>query len=400
MSAEAIAVLGACPEPAGESIYRSPLLKREMPGLDALRGLAILSVLFYHGLYWAPVQSPPAQSLAARVSTLFVFGWLGVFLFFVLSGFLITGVLLDSKSRPHYWRNFYVRRVLRIMPALVLVLLIVKIFFHATWLYVAVCTAYMANLTGMMRLGGYQYGPLWSLAVEEQFYLGWPWLAKLLTRRHLAYVVAGSIVFSPVLRYLSATGIVPLGDPHSMTWLISDNLAMGAMLALLLRSRWCTVEKVRRIAWGLLVAGVILLVSGIPLGILHRANLLGSALQTVPFELMFAALLLLSLFVGDHRVVFAWTRPLRFFGYISYGLYLCHLLVFGFADGVLRSFGFYASWSAAEWVLRFIGDGALSVLVAYLSRRYFEEFFLSLKARLTPSGNTVKDRRRLRPAAQ
>jgi len=371
-----------------------------MPGLDALRGLAILSVLFYHGLYWAPVQRPPTHSLAARISGLFVFGWLGVFLFFVLSGFLITGVLLDSKSRPHYWRDFYVRRVLRIMPAFVLVLLIVKVFFHATWLYVAVCMAYMANLTQMMHISGYQYGLLWSLAVEEQFYLGWPWLAKLLTQRHLFYVVLASIVFSPVLRYLSAAGIVPLGDPHSMTWLISDNLAMGAMLALLLRSRWGTVEKVRRIAWGLLVAGVILLASGIPMGILHRTNVLGAALQTVPFELMFAPLLLLSLFVGDHRAVFAWTRLLRFFGYISYGLYLCHLLVFGFADGVLRSFGFYASWSAAEWVLRFIGDGTLSVLAAYLSRRYFEEFFLSLKTRLTPSANTVRDRERLERAAQ
>jgi peptidoglycan/LPS O-acetylase OafA/YrhL len=382
-------VLDARPEPTGESSYRSPLLRREMPGLDALRGVAILSVVFYHGFYWALVQSPPAHSLAARISGLFVFGWLGVFLFFVLSGFLITGILLDSKSRPHYWRNFYVRRVLRIMPAFVLVLLIVKVFFHATWLYVAVCMAYMANLAPMMHIGGFQYGPLWSLAVEEQFYLVWPWLAKLLTRRHLAYVILASIVFSPVLRYLSATGLVPLGDPHSMTWLISDNLAMGAMLALLLRSRWGTVEKVRRIAWSLLIAGLILLASGIPMGILHRTNVFGSALQTVPFELMFAAVLLLSLFVGERKAVLTWTRPLRFFGYISYGLYLCHVLVFGFADGVLRSFGFYASWSTAECVLRFIGDGTLSVLVAYLSRRHFEEFFLSLKTRLAPSGSTA-----------
>jgi len=392
MNGETIAVLDARPERTGESGYRSPLLKREMPGLDALRGLAILSVVFYHGLFWAPVQRPPAHSLAASISSLFLFGWLGVFLFFVLSGFLITGILLDSKGRPRYWRNFYVRRVLRIIPAFVLVLLIVRVFFHATWLYVAVCMAYMANLAPMMHMGGFQYGPLWSLAVEEQFYLGWPWLVKLLTRRHLAYVVLASIVFSPLLRYLSAAGIVPLGDPHTMTWLISDNLAMGALLALLLRSRWGTVEKVRAIAWGLLIAGVILLASGIPLGILHRANFLGSALQTVPFELMFAALLLLSLFVGDRRAVIAWTRPLRFFGYISYGLYLCHVLVFGFADRVLRSFGFYSSWSTEEWMLRFIADGALSVLVAYLSRRYFEEFFLSLKTTLTPSRNTVKEK--------
>jgi peptidoglycan/LPS O-acetylase OafA/YrhL len=359
------------------------LLKREMPGLDALRGLAILSVLLLHGLYESPVPSPPAHSLAAHISGLFVFGWLGVFLFFVLSGFLITGILLDSKNRPHYWRNFYIRRVLRIMPIFVLVLLVVKVFFHATWLYVAVCMAYMANLAPAMHLGGYQYGVLWSLAVEEQFYLGWPCLAKLLTRRHLAYIAVASVVLSPVLRYLSAAGIVPLGDVHSMTWLISDNLAIGALLALLLRSSWGEILVVRRIAWCLFVAGACLLVAGIPLGILHRTNVFGAALQTVPFELMFAALLLFALLIGDRPAVLAWTRTLRFFGFISYGLYLYHELVFTCIDGFLYSLGFYRSWSAWEWILCFIGKAAFSVLVAYLSRRYFEEFFLSLKTRLT-----------------
>jgi len=400
VSPKTMALVDQRPEMAGGGGYRSPLLKREMPGLDALRGLAVLSVLFYHELNWHTVQIPPAHSLAARISGLFVLGWLGVFLFFVLSGFLITGILLDSKSRPHYWRNFYVRRVLRILPIFVLVLAILKGFFHATWLYVAVCLAYMANLAKMMHLGGFRYGLLWSLAVEEQFYLGWPWLVKLLTRRHLAYVALASVLLSPVLRYLSAAGIVPLGDAHFMTWLISDNLAIGALLALLLRSPWGTAEKARAVAWSLFIAGAVLLAIGIPLGILHRTGPVGAALQTVPFEFFFAALLLLSLFVGDSKGVFAWTRPLRFFGYISYGLYLCHELVFISVDNALRSFGFYKSWSARDWILRFVGEGALSVLVAYLSRRYFEEFFLGLKARLTPSMNTIRAGKSLRPAAE
>jgi len=70
---------------ADESEYRSPLLKREMPGLDAIRGVAILSVLLYHGLYWDLLQRPPVDSLAEKISGLMTFGWLGVFLFFVLS---------------------------------------------------------------------------------------------------------------------------------------------------------------------------------------------------------------------------------------------------------------------------------------------------------------------------
>jgi peptidoglycan/LPS O-acetylase OafA/YrhL len=258
----------------------------------------------------------------------------------------------------------------------------------------------MGNLAPMMHLGGFQYGVLWSLAVEEQFYLGWPLLVKLLSRRCLAYVAVVSIVFSPVLRYLSVAGIVPLGDPHTMTWLISDNLAAGALLALLLRSHWGEVRVVGRIAWCLLAAGIVLLAVGIPLGSLHRASPLGAALQTVPFEFMFGALLLMSLFIGDRQEVLVWTRPLRFFGYISYGLYLWHPFVFGCADGILRGFGFYKGWSAQEWILRFIGEGALSVLVAYISRRYFEEFFLSLKTRWTPSESRVKESTMLQPAAE
>lgn len=375
----------------GVSGYRSPLLKREMPGLDALRGLAILSVLFYHELNWHIVQSPPVNSLSARVSSLFVFGWLGVFLFFVISGFLITGILLDSKNRPHYWYDFYARRALRILPAFVLVLLVLKAFFHITWLYFSICMLYMANLASMMSLSGFHYGLLWSLAVEEQFYLVWPWLVKILTRRRLAYVAAASVVLSPILRYLSAAEIVPLGDVHNMTWLISDNLAIGALLAIVLRTSWGTVRAANRTAWGMLAAGIVLLVAGIPMGILHRKTLTGAALQTVPFEMMFAALLMFSLIIGDLKPVLAWTRPLRFFGYLSYGLYLCHEMVFLCADNVLSSFGFYRTWSAQSWILRFIGEGALSVLVAYLSRRYFEAFFLRLKTKLPNSGNTVKE---------
>jgi peptidoglycan/LPS O-acetylase OafA/YrhL len=315
-----------------------------------------------------------------------------VFLFFVLSGFLITGILLDSKEKPHYWRNFYIRRALRILPILVLVLVVVKVFYHATWLYIAICMAYMANLAQMFHLDGPKYGVLWSLAVEEQFYLGWPWLVRYFSRRHLGMAAAGLVLLSPLLRGLSTAGIVPLGDPHSMTWLISDNLAIGALLAIMLRSKWGSVQRVRRCAVWLLSSGVLLLFGCIPLGILHRESILGSAVQTVPFELIFAALLLFSLLEGERPAVMAWTRPLRFFGYISYGLYLYHELVFTFCDAGLRQLGFFQRWSAVDWVWRFVAEAALSVLVAYFSRRYFEAFFLGLKGRLTPSSGKFEVR--------
>ena len=91
------------------------VLQKHMPELDVLRGLAILVVVLYHGLYWSGAVS------TSRIGTLFikasVFGWLGVNLFFVLSGFLISGILLDSKGRSNFYRRFYLRRVFRILPA-------------------------------------------------------------------------------------------------------------------------------------------------------------------------------------------------------------------------------------------------------------------------------------------
>jgi peptidoglycan/LPS O-acetylase OafA/YrhL len=364
--------------------FRSLLLKRQMPGLDALRGLAVLAVVTYHGLSWNPSPQQFHQTWTAYLPGLFAYGWLGVDLFFVLSGFLITGILFDGKGRPRQMRNFYMRRLLRIYPILVVVLLFVKLIGHVSWAYIGLCLGYMANLYFVFHLAGGLYGPLWSLAVEEQFYLAWPWLVKLLSKRTAVYFACASILFSPLLRYLTAAGIVNLGDPHWMTWMISDNLAMGALLALILRSSWGTVQNVKKICGGLFFAGALLLVAGIPLGILNIHSPMSAALETVPFEWIFGALLLLSLLIGELPIIFALTRPLRFLGYISYGLYLFHVLVFDVADTPFIHSGFYKVWSVKAWIFRFVLDFTLSVIIAYLSRRHFEEFFLKLKGKFTP----------------
>src|SRR5580765_7638865 len=93
-----------------------PLLRSKMPELDALRGIAILAVVFYHGFFWSN-ELVGLSGAALYFVFLTRFGWLGVHLFFVLSGFLITGILEDSKSQPRYFRSFYARRALRILPA-------------------------------------------------------------------------------------------------------------------------------------------------------------------------------------------------------------------------------------------------------------------------------------------
>ena len=229
--------------PSPTTNFHSPLLKREMPGLDTLRGVAVLSVVFYHGLHW---WLPPALSIspAARLLVLLTSpGWLGVNLFFVLSGFLITGILLDTRSSPNYWKSFYTRRILRILPLYLVVLFILRFYSGVSWKYFLLCLFYMANFaTPRFGLG---YGPLWSLAVEEQFYLVWPSLVRFLRPRRLAMVCLTSLVLSPLLRYLSVCGTLPIGNPYSATWLVTDNLAAGALIATLLRNPIATLTRVR-----------------------------------------------------------------------------------------------------------------------------------------------------------
>lgn len=363
--------------------FHSPLLKREMPGLDALRGIAVLSVVIYHGLYW---WLPPARSIsrAARVlSELASPGWLGVNLFFVLSGFLITGILLESRASPHYWRNFYTRRALRILPLYLVVLLVLRFYSHLDWLYLLLCLLYLANFTDGLR--GEHYGVLWTLAVEEQFYLIWPLLVRRLRAGTLAIACLGSILLSPLLRYLSASGTLPLGNPHSTTWLVTDNLAAGALIAIILRTPRATLGRVRLLTLGSGLMGTALLTLGLSRHLLSRSTAPGAAFQPEPFVFLFSALLLLALEYGDRPLIYRLTAPLRFYGYISYGLYLIHLLGFKLFQDLFVDFHHIpAELTLGTILLRFGVVLAAATVVCFLSRRYFEEFFLRLKDRLVP----------------
>lgn len=118
-----------------------PVLRKKMPELDSVRGIAILSVVFYHGFFWS--VSPQAFSGFERLFvTITGFGWLGVNLFFVLSGFLITGILEDSKDSRSYFRKFYVRRGLRILPAFYGMLVVLAFVPGQNWSYLFVSIFY------------------------------------------------------------------------------------------------------------------------------------------------------------------------------------------------------------------------------------------------------------------
>jgi peptidoglycan/LPS O-acetylase OafA/YrhL len=350
-----------------------------MPELDSLRGIAILGVLFLHGFYW------PYSSLhLSRAGTLFLRvtqpGWLGVNLFFVLSGFLITGILLDSRNRPDYYRRFYGRRALRILPAYYLLLLLLGLLGQAGAAYLGLSFIYLANVTNLFGVAN-DYGPLWSLAVEEHYYILWPTLVRRLSLTRVAAVASAIFVGAPALRAVAfhfgfTSGLA------SYTWFVCDGLAAGSLLAILLRAG-IDREKITQVACLLIAISLCVGVIGAPYGILTRNSVLGAALQHTVISILFAGMLLASLLLGTSRYQRWINRPiLHFFGYISYGLYLIHLMVFRLYDTLARKVAPSLLPSDHHFdliVMRFFVAGGAAVAVAYISRKTFEQRFLDMK---------------------
>ena len=363
---------------AGAEGFR--LLRRHMPELDVFRGAAILMVVLYHGFYWTERAHYrlPWETLFVNAT---VGGWLGVNLFFILSGFLITGILLDARPRPAYYRTFYTKRALRILPALTATLVFAALL-HQTSLAGALLSAgFLVNYAPALGVTDF-YVPLWSLAVEEHFYLLWPTLVHRFKTATITAIAIGLCVVEPVLRALS--GPFHLGDPHEHTHLIADYLATGALLAVFARSRFASRGNSITLALVLILAGAAVLAAGVPHRILHRDNALGDALQVVPFNLLFAGALLLALALQWKVFSGPLFWPMRYLGYISYGLYLYHLLVLGLTTALLHRLNLLqATGDFATLASRFLVMFVAAVVVSGISRRWLEQPFLGLKTRLT-----------------
>jgi peptidoglycan/LPS O-acetylase OafA/YrhL len=369
----------ASPSADAGSSPAAGLLRPFMPELDTLRGIAVLGVLLLHGFYWQYAGFSFGRWADAFLKITQP-GWLGVNLFFVLSGFLITGILLDSKNRPDYYRRFYTRRALRILPAYYLLLIFLWVLGSASGAFVGLSFIYLANITNFFGVAC-DYGPLWSLAVEEHFYILWPTVVRRITIRRLAWVSAAIVVGVPVLRAI-AFGLGWTAGLAWYTWFVADGLAMGALLAIVLRTP-VTRGQVQRICGWILGAAVVLGIAGRPFGILTRDRLLGAALQWSIIHGFFAGVLLFFLLAGTGSLKRYVNVPiLQFLGYISYGLYLDHLLAFRMYDRLGHRYLPQLIPTNGHFglvLLRFVLAGGGAIAVAYLSRKFFEERFLRLK---------------------
>jgi peptidoglycan/LPS O-acetylase OafA/YrhL len=371
------------------ALVTQSLIRPVMPELDAIRGIAVVAVLLLHAFSWQ-YAGLHFGTLARIFLVATQPGWLGVNLFFVLSGFLITGILLDSKRNPHFYRSFYTRRALRILPPYYALLLLLLLLHSSSFGFVGLSFVYLANLTTLFGIAC-GYGPLWSLAVEEHYYIFWPAVVHKLTSRRLAAVSLGIAVFVPILRAACFHWGWGRDGLAWYTWFVADGLAAGSLLAIILRTAINRIQ-VTRLCATLLGSGIVLGVLGRPFGITTRERLLGGALQHTTINIFFAGVLLLFLLVGTgSRKHYVNNSALRFFGYISYGLYLDHLLAFRMYDRICLRYrpGLLPSNEHFELVLlKFVVAGGFAVGAAYLSRKYFEETFLRLKNRLAPSADS------------
>lgn len=357
------------------------------PALDVLRGVAVASVVVFHAFY-GKAQFNTFPAAASFFTGLTVVGKNGVPLFFILSGFLISGILLDSREKPRYYKNFFVRRALRILPAYLLLLVALKWVGIVTWRFVLAALLYIANMAGLVGAHTYQYGVLWSLAVEEQFYLLWPFFVRHVGRSRLIVLSVMGILLLPFGRVIMVMANI---DSYVNLPANADYLLLGALVALSLREKLLHSENIVAIYRSLALVGFLGLV---PYVYVDMTALPGSwpVAMWVAFGRLIPETFFLSwlLYAVAHNTGAKSRRGVsRFFaflGYLSYGLYLVHLMVFGLYD----------RWTAGTalapvkthfsiLLVRFVICGSAATAIAWLSRRFYEERFLRLKERLTPT---------------
>ena len=309
----------------------APATSRQIPALDGIRGLAIIWVVLHNatGLPFAPSSRwlHVLPLLASR-------GWIGVQLFFALSGFLITLSLLDSQRTPHYFRNFYAKRALRILPlyytVLFALLVILPRFVAVTYSQgqQAPLWLFTANWTQSLPHG---FAHFWSLAVEEQFYLVWPLVVWRLPPRRLLAVCLWIAVGALLLRCVLAAYGADAWTLYANTACRMDALALGGAGACLLRIPDLREELRRRMP---AVGAVALLVflAGIPLTHIYDSDRLAGetfgytllAFSSATFVL-WAAMLDSAARIGVGSLL-TWA-PLRSCGKYSYAMYVFHNLL-------------------------------------------------------------------------
>ena len=367
---------------------------QRIPELDGLRGSAIGMVILFHLALILP-------GISRFLQRFMLFGWSGVDLFFVLSGFLIGGILLDHRESEHYYKPFYARRFFRIVP----IYFVVLAGYALCWIIGGdVRRTLIGNagppmpwyvyltFTNNLWLAWHNtmdvFLPVsWSLAVEEQFYLTLPLIVRFVRPKHFPKIVIGVTVLIMALRIAACiSGHVHQNPIYVLPWFRADSLMIGVICAMIVRDQRMRAF-LNRNAW--LLYAVLLSVGGALIAIggalPDNNDSPKTAMMTFGLSLVaiwYASLLLLSLLRPAHPS--SWVlraRPLRYLGKLSYCIYLIHQALLGVAMSTLGDMrpdaGPWWQWGAAALAIIAI------LLIAQLSWTYYE-------SRLIPIGQRWK----------
>jgi peptidoglycan/LPS O-acetylase OafA/YrhL len=334
-----VAALFIKPSPSFDKPRDTP---SHIPSLDGLRGLAILLVMVYHFVdLLGPGVWQGTPMMERGCLTLCGAGWVGVDLFFVLSGFLITGILYDAKGAANYFRSFYMRRLLRIFPlyyGILFGLLVVLPLFWAPsnagyrflsdnrWWYWTYLTNGLIALQGTFT--GVTAGYFWSLAVEEQFYFIWPFLVCWLSRPAMMRLCTVLLLMSLSLRLaLYALGFAA-PTLYVLPFTHLDPLVVGAFVALALREPINSVSLGKWLGRAAIVSAQIIVALFVWHGRFPFWEGKIVALGLTPLAVLFGYALFCGVTVPKSSFVYRLLTlvPLMSFGRVSYAVYMFHLV--------------------------------------------------------------------------
>ena len=340
--------------------------------LDGVRGIAALTVFFHHAIFtsadadrWPPILQP--------LIGLSHFGQYGVDLFFALSGYLITSILIAGKSRPNWLSDFYVKRFTRILPVYLITLIGLAILLPGSGQYIVLSLLFIANFARFFKVE--VVGPFWSLAIEEQFYAFWPVIVRSVSINRLRQIALGVVIAEPFIRLAAiATG----RHFFIYTMFHCDGLAFGALLACQVLDRDIAgqIRKCRSA-----------LVAGAALYFLYMVAVEAPIVGHVIDALAYTAIGLITYAIVGFAVSIPRSPMVRwlaipslvFFGEISYAFYMAHLYIFMAFDNL---FGPLNRESPAHIFVRLITVLVVTSAICVASRHLIELPALRLRPKL------------------
>jgi peptidoglycan/LPS O-acetylase OafA/YrhL len=345
--------------------------------LDGLRGIAVIMVMFFHFF-----QTQKSEYYILKlIKSMSVFGQTGVVLFFVLSGFLITRILINTRESKNYFKVFFARRSLRIFPLYYMFLFI--------YFYLVPFISYDFELENIsfINLGDQlfyycylqnfamtfdwfkQIGPphLWSLAVEEHFYLFWPFIIYYLPVNKIYSFIFWLILITFIIRFVMIF-YYGFQNPFYFTLTNLDSLVLGAFLAILEIKRFLIIKNLKLFIFILSVSSfVLVLLTVFNIGQI-KYLFLNLTISIIYFSLI--GIIVSSSERKTFLLSFLKSRGLIYIGSISYGLYVFHPSVFGIVDSIPYTENIFINFTLKMF---------LSVVISHLSFIFFESKFINLK---------------------